>query len=163
MKSSTLSKKSNRLSYVDFTGKRLTFTRNRRGTYLTLYHDKIEEGPERKEIEYFSVEVTKDSSKESAEIFNAISNLYESVGEEVIISKEPITDGRNHFLLRQFEGAYALTVGHDLAYSLNPLTETNIKLPERLSNQLDFEGYSFGETSVVQDKGIQLVKSKRLN
>ena len=117
------------LSCIDIYGNQLVVSRGKKGKInFTLYHDEVVEGPARKDFEGMSLRIT----SESGEMFQMVQGLYEIKGDAFVSSEDPIRDGNNFLLVEQEdEGSYYMTIGRDLANSLNRPDRTNIELTGR--------------------------------
>ena len=144
--------KSSHLSCIDIYGKGLIVSQTPSGKIqFAFHHDEILEGTARKEFEDLSLSIT----SESEMMFQIAKGLYEMVGNELVLSDDPIRDGRNYFFLKKdSSGSYSLTFVRDLANELNLPDQTNVEISGRPYEMLYHD--------VVEGKTLQLSRKTKL-
>lgn len=141
------------LSCIDVYGNELMISKGKNGEInFTLHHDEVIEGCARTDFKNTSLRIT----SESGSIFKIAKGLYEISGSNLILSEDPIRDGKNFFFLEQeSEESYYMTISRDLTNDLNLPNQTNIEITGQSYVDLYREA--------TEEKGSQLVKKKELS
>ncbi len=119
--------------YMDIYGRELLVSRTKSDNIsFRLYHNKIVEGTSRQEFQNVSLMVSRDSEN----LYNMVSAMYEHAQNQTVASEDPIRDGRNFMYLVKSDERFYMMFNHDLANELRKPSETNVELSGRYISDL---------------------------
>ena len=140
--------KKNNYRYIDIYGKELIISKAKNGNVnFVLYHNKIVEGTTRQEFKNLSIII----SKQTEPIYNLVEGIYNYTMGQIIVSENPICDGRNFMFLAKEKDDYNFIINHDLANELRNPFETKIEVSNKFINDL-YDEHLYEKTLVKNYK-----------
>lgn len=121
------------LHYIDLYGKELFIFKAKNGNVnFTLIHGEIIESTERHEFRNITLSINENSK----EVFNFVKEIYNYSSNKLIISENPIRDGRNFMILEKINEEYFIIINHDLANEFRNPFETKVEVSNKFISDL---------------------------